>query len=112
MNNKTTAIVSYITIIGWLIAYFSYKNRTEKDAYVSYHLEQSLGVFIFSIIISVITGILITVIPTLSGIFSLLTLVPLILLVLGIINASNEVLKPVPLIGSFFERKFSFLQKF
>ncbi len=112
MDNKTTAIVSYITIVGWLIAYFSYKNRTEKDAYVSYHLEQSLGVFIFSIIISVITGILITVIPTLSGIFSLLTLAPLILLVLGIINASNEVMKPVPLIGSFFERKFSFLQKF
>lgn len=112
MDNKNTAIVSYITIIGWLIAYFSYKNRTEKDAYVSYHLEQSLGVFIFSIIISVITGILVTVIPTLSGIFSLLTLAPLILLVLGIINASNEVMKPVPLIGSFFERKFRFLQKF
>jgi len=112
MDNKTTAIVSYITIIGWLIAYFSYKNRSEKDDYISYHLEQSLGVFIFSIVISIITGILVVVIPSLSGIFSLLSFVPLILLVLGIINASNEVMKPVPLIGGFFEKKFSFLQKF
>ncbi|MDR2274802.1 MAG: DUF4870 domain-containing protein [Sphingobacterium sp.] len=109
MNNKTTAIVSYITIIGWLIAYFSYKNRAEKDAYLSYHLEQSLGVFIFSIVISVITGIIIFIIPSLSGVFSLLSLAPLILLVLGIINAANEVAKPVPVIGSFFEKKFSFL---
>ncbi|MDF2514813.1 MAG: hypothetical protein K0R59_109 [Sphingobacterium sp.] len=110
MNNKTTAIVSYITIVGWLIAYFSYKNRTEKDVFLSYHLEQSLGVFIFSIIISVIAGILMFIIPALSGIFSMLSLVPLILLVLGIINAANEVVRPVPLIGSFFEKKFSFLQ--
>ena len=109
MNNKTLAIVSYVTIIGWLIAYFSYKNQTEKNAYVTYHLEQSLGVFVFSIMISIIAGILISVIPGLSIVFSLIALIPLILLVLGIINASNEVEKPVPFIGSFFENKFSFL---
>lgn len=109
MNNKTLAIVSYITIIGWLIAYFSYKNQPEKDSFVTYHFEQSLGVFIFSVIISIIAGILVSVVPALSLLFSLISLIPLILLVLGIINASNEVTKPVPLIGVFFEKKFSFL---
>lgn len=109
MNNKTIAIVSYITIIGWLIAYFSYKSQTEKGTFPRYHLEQSLGVFLFSILISLIAGVLIAIIPALSGVFSLFSLVPLILLVLGIINAVNEVEKPVPFIGSFFEKKFSFL---
>ncbi len=33
----------------------------------------------------------------------------LALIVPGMINAANEVLKPVPLTGKFFERKFAFL---
>ncbi|REC45255.1 DUF4870 domain-containing protein [Chryseobacterium pennipullorum] len=110
MNNRTTAMVSYITFIGWLISYFSYRDRHEKDSFVSYHLEQSLGVMIFSIIVSIIVGVLMSVVPALSLLFSLLSLIPLILLVMGIINALNQVMKPVPLIGSFFERKFAFLQ--
>lgn len=109
MNNKTLAIVSYITIIGWLIAWFSYKDQPKKDPFVTYHLEQSLGVFIFSIIVSIVAGILMSAIPALSLVFSLISLIPFILLVLGIINASNGVTKPVPLIGTFFEKKFSFL---
>ena len=46
MTNKTLSIVSYITIIGWLIAYFSYKDKseTEKSTVVNYHLKQSLGI--------------------------------------------------------------------
>ncbi|PUB25911.1 hypothetical protein C8J95_11278 [Elizabethkingia sp. YR214] len=110
MNNKNLAILSYITIIGWLVAYFSYKKQHDKEAFVNYHLEQSLGVFITSVIVSIIAGVLMSVVPSLSIIFSLLSLVPLILLVLGIINVVNDVEKPVPLIGQFFENKFSFLQ--
>lgn len=109
MNNKTLSILSYVTIIGWLIAYFSHKNQSEKSTLVYYHLEQGLGVFIFSILISVAAGILSSAIPSLAMIFSSISLIPLILLILGIIHASNEVMKPVPLIGSFFEKKFSFL---
>lgn len=109
MNNKTLAMVSYVTIIGWLVAYFSYKSQAEKSSLVSYHLEQSLGIFICSIAVSVVAGVLISVIPVLSTLFSLLMLLPLVLLILGIINASHEAKKPVPLTGRFFERKFSFL---
>ena len=35
MDKKTTAIVGYITIIGWLIAYFSYKNQEKVSVYSS-----------------------------------------------------------------------------
>lgn len=47
MNAKTIAIVSYITIIGWLIAYFQHKNSKKKSALASSHAIQSLGAFIF-----------------------------------------------------------------
>ncbi|MBE8714411.1 DUF4870 domain-containing protein [Sphingobacterium hungaricum] len=110
MNNKTLAIVSYITVIGWLIAYFSYKDETNKSPFVTYHLKQSLGVFVVSVVISVIASILIAIIPTLATALSLLSVIPLVLLVLGIINAVNEVMKPVPLIGGYFEDKFSFIK--
>lgn len=109
MNNKTLAIVSYLTIIGWAIAYFSYKEKTEKNVFVNYHLEQALGVFIFSVALSVAGGILSFFLPPLSTIFSLVNLVSLVLLIMGIINANNEAQKPVPVIGKLFENKFAFL---
>lgn len=36
-------------------------------------------------------------------------MVELILTVMGMINAANEVCRPVPLLGRFFEKRFAFL---
>jgi uncharacterized membrane protein len=109
MNNKTLSIVSYITIIGWLIAYFSYKDTPNKDSLVKYHLKQSLGVAILGIVIGLITNVLAVILPTIASILSLASLVILVLWIFGIINANNEVEKPVPLVGTMFEDKFDFL---
>lgn len=105
MNSKTIAIVSYITIIGWLIAFFQYKDN--KTPLAKYHLEQSLGVFIFSILWSIAMRVVFSLIPALAMLGSLLSLVPLVLVIIGIINAANEELKPVPVVGSYFVGKFS-----
>src|SRR5690606_9057723 len=105
MNSKTIAIVSYITIIGWLIAFFQYKDN--KTPLAKYHLEQALGVFIFSILWSIAMRVLFSLIPALTTLGSLLSLVPLVLIIIGIINAANEALKPVPVIGPYFVGKFS-----
>lgn len=48
MNNKTLAMLSYVTIIGWLIAFFV--KREETDAFRKYHLKQGLGLFITMVI--------------------------------------------------------------
>ena len=109
MNNKTLAMVSYVTIIGWLIAFFSYKQQNEKNTFVNYHLEQSFGVFIFSVILSVCAGIIMMIIPALSMIISLISLLPLVFMILGVINASHETMKPIPLIGKLFENRFGFI---
>jgi len=108
MNAKTISIVSYITIIGWIVAYFQHKGSTQKSTLASYHLEQGLGVFIFAVILNIVLSILIRVVPSLGSIFSLVGLVPLVLLIFGIIAAANEAQKPVPFIGKFFEGKFNF----
>lgn len=109
MNSKTLAIVAYITIIGWLIAYFQYKQETEKSPLVRYHLGQALGIFIASVLFSIAIGIVVTIVPSLATLLSIAGLLPLILLVLGVITASNEACRPVPVIGKLFENKFAFL---
>lgn len=78
--------MSYVTIIGWVIAYLQYKSSKRKSALASYHLVQGLGVFIFALI-----GFL-----------------PLILLIFGNIAANNDALTPAPLIVALFEGKFNF----
>jgi uncharacterized membrane protein len=109
MKNKTLAIVAYITLIGWVIAYLQYKSQAEKSPLVRYHLTQALGIFIFAIALSIVTTIIASIIPSLGSILSIAGLLPLILLIFGIISASNEVQNPVPAVGKLFENKFSFL---
>ncbi|WP_437922123.1 DUF4870 domain-containing protein [Sphingobacterium sp. LRF_L2] len=106
MNNKTLSIVSYITLIGWLIAYFSGKENA--NSLLKYHLRQSFGLLITGIIFNIAIGILISIMPFLS-LLSYVGIVFLGLLIIGIINSSNEVEKPLPLIGKLFEKKFSFI---
>lgn len=105
MDNKTLSIVSYITIFGWLISFIVGKEKA--NGLLRYHLKQSLGLIIFSIILSVILRILISV--TQMGVFNILGILPLILIIIGAINAANEVEKPLPLIGKMVEDKFSFI---
>lgn len=107
MNNKTLAIVSYITIIGWLVSFFS--STSPRDPLVKYHLKQSFGLFVIAIIYSVITNIIVSLVPAVGMILSLGSLAILVLLILGAINASKEQQTPLPVIGKFFEDKFGFI---
>jgi uncharacterized membrane protein len=108
MKQKTMAILAYITLIGWIISYLEFKKSTEKSTLVNYHLGQSLGLIITSILLSIVSGVVLAIIPSLGSIFYLILLIPFVLLLLGIIAANNEVEKPVPLIGKIFEGKFNF----
>lgn len=108
MNSKTLSIISYISIIGWIISYLSFKKETVKDPLVGYHLEQGLGVFIVSVVLNIILIIIATIMPSLALVLSILGYVVFVLWVFGIINAIKEQKKPVPLIGKIFEGKFKF----
>jgi uncharacterized membrane protein len=106
MDNKTLSIVSYITIIGWLVAYFSGKEKA--DDLLKYHLRQSLGLVITAFVLGIILNIIVMIIPALSFL-SFASIIILVLLILGAINAANEVKKPLPVIGKAFENQFAFI---
>ncbi|HLW63104.1 MAG TPA: hypothetical protein VKY33_06840 [Flavobacterium sp.] len=103
MDNKTISIISYITIIGWLIVYLVGKDNL--DAFSKYHLRQSLGLAIVGIILNIIT----ISISFLGMIVNLVGLLLLVLFIIGIINAVNGQMKPLPVIGKYFEDKFDFI---
>ncbi|SEH39767.1 import component protein [Chryseobacterium culicis] len=105
MDNKTLSIVSYITLLGWLISFVIGKEKS--NSLLKYHLKQSLGLIIFSIVLSIILNVLMLV--TKIGMLGIVGFIPLILMIIGIINAANDVEKPLPIIGKMFEDKFSFI---
>lgn len=108
MNNKTLSILSYITIIGWIIAFVKSKDLTPKSDLVNYHLKQGFGIFIVSLIINIALTIIVSIIPALYFL-SYIGYVIFILWIFGIINAANEQKKPIPVIGKAFENQFGFI---
>ncbi len=106
MDNKTFSIISYITLIGWLVAYFGGKDKA--DDLLKYHLKQSLGLIICGFVFQLALSILTFIVPMLSFL-SFLGIFFLVLFIIGIINAANAQKKPLPIIGKTFENSFSFI---
>lgn len=106
MNSKTLSIISYITVIGWIIAFFS--GKEQNDPLLKYHLKQSLGLAIVSVVLNIILNIIVYIVPSLSFL-SIAGFVVIIFWILGMINAANSAEKPIPVFGKAFENKFSFI---
>lgn len=102
MDKKVTSIVAYITIIGWLVAYFAGDRENAK-----FHLNQGLVVSILGLangILASIFGVLCIAVPFLlvfTGIFSIIGLGILALAIIGIVYAYNGEDKELPVIGQF-----------
>jgi len=116
MDRKTLAIVSYVTLIGWLISFFSYKGK-EKDSLVSYHLKQAFGLFLTFFCINIAINIIITILVFISPavavmvgyVGTLVSIAYLVLLIIGILTANKQEEKPLPIVGKMFEGKFNFI---
>ncbi len=92
-EDKTIAILSYITFIGWIIALILHQNN--KTSLGAYHLRQTLGIFL--------TGIILSIIPIIGWI---LGLVLFVFWILGLISAVQGEEKPIPLLGEFYQNIF------
>ena len=91
-NNKTAAIVSYITWIGFLIAMCI---GDRSDRYVSHHLNQALVLNLLSIV-----GGVLEVIPVIGSIAAgIVSLGVLVFWVMGIYRAATGSTEPLPLVG-------------
>ncbi len=114
-EGKIFAVIAYLLgIIGFLIVLLAKKD----NKFAMYHAKQSLVLSIAALIIfipgSIVTAI-IGIVPVIGWIIALvLSLVMmliglgfLVFVVLGIINAINLQMKPLPIIGKFAD-KFNF----
>ncbi|MFB9844749.1 hypothetical protein [Mucilaginibacter ginsenosidivorans] len=112
-DGKTVGIISYLTIVGWLIAYFAMHNE-KKTEQGSYQLRQTLLFYIVSIGFFVIWRVVIVAL-----LFTSLTMLALagtiiwivdigffVLWLLGFIGAVNGQKKPIPLIGDMAQTMF------
>jgi uncharacterized membrane protein len=101
-NSNICAILSYI-LIG-VIWYFVDK-ELQKDSFVKFHVKQGLVLLAFAILYSIVLNILIVVSFGLLAILALpLSLVPWILVALGMYNAYSKKETGLPVIGKFAER--------
>jgi uncharacterized membrane protein len=100
-KGKTTAIISYILIIGVFIA-MSMNTGEDKNTFASFHIRQSLGLsFTF-----ISLGLIISNFDSLMISLSMWVFLS-ILWTYGIFSAINGQTKPVPLLGNYFQKWFS-----
>jgi uncharacterized membrane protein len=97
-NGKATAIVSYLSFLGWLIAYFAL-HVPNKTSLGSFHLRQTLLLMLCGIGLQIISMILIFIMPFLALILWVVWIGLLVLWIIGLIAAINGEEKPMPVIG-------------
>lgn len=99
-EGKNIAIVSYITIIGAVIAIFM--NSDKKDPFASFHIRQALGIFASFFLIGYFIGYFDS-----WMISSAFYIFYFILWVFGFVAALQGEYKEVPLLGAQFQKIFS-----
>src|SRR5699024_11362157 len=91
-NEKTIAIIAYLTIIGLIIAFVM--NQDKKGVFSTYHIKQSLGIALTGIALGIVG-----MVPILGWIASILgTMVMIFLCIMGFINALNGEQKIDPIL--------------
>ena len=98
-QGKQTAIVSYLTIIGTVIAIFM--NSENKNAFASFHIRQALGIFLTFFLLGYPVGYFDSWMVSAS----FWTFI-FILWLFGFMNALNGEQKTVPFLGEFYQKFF------
>jgi len=103
MDEKTMGIVSYLTLIGWIIVLAT---RQEKTEYTSFHLRQNAGLIVLSLAIYIVVLMLIFVLPFIGLFINLFYIGLFVLWLIGFLGAINNEKKPVPIFGNMFQDWF------
>ncbi|MFT5891604.1 MAG: putative membrane protein [Dokdonia sp.] len=98
-DEKTTAIITYITIIGLIIGVIM--NSSKKSDFASYHIRNMLGLSLISIALSLLNWV---GIPSL--LINILYIALFVLWVLGFVGAIQGEKKEIPVVGKFFQDWF------
>ena len=109
MDQKTISWVSYITLIGWIIALVSYNSSNDKSTLAKFHLRQSFGIFATAVAFYIAVLIMLFIMPFFVLLYPFVGIALFILWLLGLIAALNGEEKPVPLLGDFYQKTFTFI---
>ncbi|NCO63021.1 MAG: hypothetical protein GW839_04345 [Flavobacteriales bacterium] len=99
-EGKTTAIISYLTIIGTIIAIVL--NIEKKNPFASFHIRQALGLWLTFFLLGYVVGSFDSWLITL-GFWIFFG----VLFIFGFINAVAGKQQTVPLVGEFYQKLFS-----
>ena len=90
---KDIALISYVTIIGLIIAFVM--NSDKKYEFAKFHIRQSLGLFLMAIVLSFIS-----IIPFLGWLIWIVGIFLLLYMwIKGLSNASNGKQEVLPIVG-------------
>jgi uncharacterized membrane protein len=95
-QGRLVAIISYGTLIGWLIALLLHQQHPTRLG--RFHLRQTLGLYL--------SAVLVGWIPAIGW---LLSVGLLVLWVLGLAGAIQERAEPVPLLGKWYQQVLGLL---
>ncbi|ESU25111.1 hypothetical protein FEDK69T_00770 [Flavobacterium enshiense DK69] len=98
-EGKTTAIISYITILGSIIAIFM--NMEPKNPFAGFHIRQAFGINITFYVLGYFVGNFDS--WMVSGAFYIFFSV---LWIYGLIGAIQGEMKVIPLLGEYFQKWF------
>lgn len=96
---KAIAIISYLTWIGWIVAFLL--NMQNKTDFGRFHIRQSLLIMLIAIV-----GWIIFWIPIIGWILAIALLV---LWIMGLVYAIQGNKKEIPLIGQYAQDWFKFI---
>lgn len=104
-EGKTYAIICYLTIVGWIIAFLLHSS--DKTRLAAFHLRQSLGLMVLILAIYLINYPLVSIL-FFGGIASLVLNVALVVLwIIGLLSAIRAEEKPLPFLGEYFQKWFT-----
>jgi len=104
-EDKTVAILSYLTLIGFIVAIVLHGNKKTKLG--SFHLRQALGLLVTAIGCWII-NVMLAFIPIVGWLAIIVIWIGLFVLwLLGFIGAASGQRKPVPVLGEQYQKWFS-----
>jgi uncharacterized membrane protein len=99
-EDKTVAIVAYLTLIGFLVAIIIHSNKKTKLG--AFHLRQMLG-----FILSWLAVIILIFIPIIGWILlPVFYIFMIVCWIMGLIAAINGQMKPMPVVGPLYQTWF------
>ncbi len=104
-EDKTVAIVSYLTLIGFIVAIVMHGNK--KTQLGAFHLRQTLGLLLTGIVFWAMAWML-AFVPVIGWLTIPIVWIGIFVLwLMGFIAAASGQLKPVPVLGEKYQQWFA-----